>query len=255
MNYPVIHWAGDSTVKKNNINRYPQSGIGQYFDLFLRPEIHIMNYAENGRSTKSFIDEGRANLIRQNLNMGDYLFIQFGHNDEKKNDPARYTDSFGEYSRNLDLFIDLAQSAGANPVLITPLYRRAFDENGVLKPGSHLDYPEAMKDVAAKRGIDCVDLCSLSFDLIAKAGVEETKSWFMHLEDDMYYHFGKQQDNSHLKPKGAIVFGALIADELRKFGGYEDILIPLDEAGSYSEIAQYAIFGAKGGLKLDTEER
>lgn len=256
MKYPVIHWAGDSTVKKNNINRYPQSGIGQYFNLYLKPEIFVMNYAENGRSTKSFIDEGRAKAIDENLKEGDFLFIEFGHNDEKEQDPARYTDPYGAFSDNLRFFINMARSHGAYPLLITPLYRRSFKEDGSgLKPGSHSVYPDAMKKVAKEENVPLVDLCSLSFDLIEKAGPAETCSWFMHLEDGQYLHFGKQSDNSHLKPKGAILFGALIADAIKEIGGpYAELLIPLEDSASYGEIAFYPVFGGQNKTALDTTE-
>ena len=243
MSYPVIHWAGDSTVKKNNINTYPQSGIGQYFGLFLKPFVFICNHAENGRSTKSFIDEGRVKAIEDNIKEGDFLFIQFGHNDEKQKDPSRYTEPYGAYTENLKMFCDLARSKGAFPLLITPVYRRCFeDDKRSLMPFSHLDYPEAMLAFAKKEGVPCIDLCGLSRDLIEKAGFEETKTWFMHIKAGEYKAFEEQTDNTHLKPKGAIIFGSLIADELRKLGSpYSDILIPLEKASSYSEIALYGI--------------
>lgn len=241
MKYPTIHWAGDSTVKQNNINRYPQTGIGQMFGLFLKPEIIIRNYAENGRSTKSFLDEGRAKAIDENLSEGDFLFIQFGHNDEKSQDPARYTSPYGEYTENLRYFINLARKHGAYPVLITSLYRRLFEENGRLKENTHLNYPDAMKELAEKEKIPCIDLCSLSKNLIEEAGIEATENWFMNIKDDRYYSFTRQTDNTHLKPYGAIVFGAIIADELKKLGEpYTNVLIPLEKADSYRELTGFA---------------
>ena len=89
----TIFWAGDSTVKQNSIVTYPQTGIGQMMCRYTKlHEVHIENYAENGRSTKQFMDEGRLAVIYDRIREGDYLFIQFGHNDEKIADPARYTD-------------------------------------------------------------------------------------------------------------------------------------------------------------------
>ena len=126
---PRIFWAGDSTVKQNDFTSYPQCGIGQGFSLFVKKEILIVNRAENGRSTKSFIDEGRLEFIKENIRKGDFLFIQFGHNDEK-NDPLRYTDPQTTFKENLRTFIDTARNAGAYPLLITPLYRRLFAEEG-----------------------------------------------------------------------------------------------------------------------------
>lgn len=79
----VIYWAGDSTVQYNSILTYPQTGIGQVFHLFVKPEVRIENHAKNGRSTKSFLDEGRFTVMLDRMGEGDFLFIQFGHNDEK----------------------------------------------------------------------------------------------------------------------------------------------------------------------------
>ena len=88
----TIFWAGDSTVQYNDILTFPQTGIGQVMNLFLKPEVRVENHAKNGRSTKSFIDESRLTPIYDKITAGDFLFIQFGHNDEKKNDPQRYTE-------------------------------------------------------------------------------------------------------------------------------------------------------------------
>ena len=86
----TIFWAGDSTVRQNSILTYPQTGIGQVFERFTRrSHVQIENHAENGRSTKSFLDEGRLAPICQRMQEGDFLFIQFGHNDQKAEDPSR----------------------------------------------------------------------------------------------------------------------------------------------------------------------
>ncbi len=256
MKYPVIHWAGDSTVKKNNINRFPQTGIGQNFNLFLKPEIMVMNYAENGRSTKSFLDEGRAKDIDENLKPGDFLFIQFGHNDEKKQDPLRFTEPFGEFTENLRYFIELARKHEAYPLLITPLYRRCFSaDSKTVLTASHLSYPDAMLALAKAENVPCIDLCSLSKKLIEKAGPEETVSWFMHLSDGLYYHYKEQTDNTHLQPKGAMIFGSIIADELAKLTApYCDLLIPLEEAKSYQEITTYSFAPTESSTVIDTTE-
>ena len=83
-----IFWAADSTVQTNDYTTYPQTGIGQVFPLFVKPEYQVSNHAKNGRSTKSFMDEGRLKAIEEKIGAGDFLFIQFGHNDEKKEDPT-----------------------------------------------------------------------------------------------------------------------------------------------------------------------
>ena len=121
-----IFWAADSTVQTNDFTTYPQTGIGQVFPLFVKNEYQIVNHAKNGRSTKSFMDEGRLKAIEEKIGAGDFLFIQFGHNDEKSQDPARYTEPFSTFMENLEIFINVARKHGAYPVLITPLERRCF---------------------------------------------------------------------------------------------------------------------------------
>ncbi|MBQ2886519.1 MAG: GDSL family lipase, partial [Alphaproteobacteria bacterium] len=117
-----IYWAGDSTVKENTFISYPQTGIGQVLRLYLKRNVHVFDYAENGRSTKSFIAEGRLDLIDSQIKEGDFLFIQFGHNDEKEYDKDRYTTPYGTYTENLMKFVEVARKHNAHPVFITSLY-------------------------------------------------------------------------------------------------------------------------------------
>ena len=85
-----IYYAADSIVAQKNIFTYPETGIGQMLPLYLKRTVYVQNHAENGRSTKSFIDESRLAAIYNDIRQGDFLFIQFGHNDEKAADPNRY---------------------------------------------------------------------------------------------------------------------------------------------------------------------
>src|SRR5699024_7038143 len=102
----TIYWAGDSTVKENSILTYPQTGMGQVFGRFVRRmEVRVENHSENGRSTKSFLEEGRLETIRERMQPGDFLFIQFGHNDEKAEDPARYTSPEDTFRGYLAVFV------------------------------------------------------------------------------------------------------------------------------------------------------
>ena len=142
-----IFWAADSTVQTNKITTYPQTGIGQVFSLYVRDDITIVNHAKNGRSTKSFMDEGRLQKISEQIGAGDYLFIQFGHNDEKSEDPTRYTEPFSAFMENLEIYIEVARKHGAYPVLITPLERRCFVDDKHLGIGAHSDYVAAMKQL------------------------------------------------------------------------------------------------------------
>ncbi len=221
-----IYYAADSIVAQKNVFTYPETGIGQALPLYLKRNVYLQNHAENGRSTKSFIDESRLAAIYNDIREGDFLFIQFGHNDEKQSDPNRYTEAYGDYQVNLEKFINVARNRNAHPVLITPLCRRQFDENGVLSD-THGEYPEAMRQVAKRLDVPLIDLCSLSFEAVSKAGDEVSKQWFMNFPAGLYENFPQgKEDNSHLRPEGAMYFAGMIAKELEKLGGiYADLLL------------------------------
>lgn len=223
----TIYWAGDSTVQYNGIMTYPQTGIGQVFHLFVKPDVKIENHAKNGRSTKSFIDESRIPAIYDRITEGDFLFIQFGHNDEKKQDPDRYTEPFSDYMVNLEKFVNVARNKKALPVLITPLERRCFVDETHLDAGEHGDYVKAMKQTAENLNVPLIDLYSMSRAEMEKAGAEATKDWYMHLPAGKYpYHMEGLVDNTHLKYAGAVVYGGCIARGLKELGGvYRDLLL------------------------------
>lgn len=222
-----VFWAGDSTVKQNYFMSFPQTGIGQAYGLYLKRTVKIENFAENGRSTKSFIDEGRLDYIDREISKGDFLYIQFGHNDEKA-DEQRHTDSFGSYQDNLRKFVEVARKHEAYPLFITPLYRRQFAEDKkTLKDAVHMDYPDAMIALGKELDVPVVDLCALSKAKIEEAGYEASRKWFVHVPAGVYPNFpdGKE-DNSHLQYEGAYVFSGIIADEVAKIGGaYAQILV------------------------------
>lgn len=224
---PTIYWAGDSTVQYNDITTYPQTGIGQVMQLFLKPEVQVSNHAKNGRSTKSFIDESRMVPIYDHITAGDFLFIQFGHNDEKINDPTRYTKPDGEYMVNLEKFVNVARNKKAYPVLITPLERRCFVEEHKLDKGEHLEYVEAMKQVAQNLNVPLVDLYTMSREEMEKAGMEKTTEWYMHLPEGVYPSCMEGKvDNTHLKYAGAVIYAGCIARGLKELGGiYANLLV------------------------------
>lgn len=224
---PKIYWAGDSTAAYNSILTYPQTGIGQAFCLFVKPDVMVENHAMNGRSTKSFIDEGRLAVIDSRIEAGDFLFIQFGHNDEKKQDPSRYTDPAASFQDNLKLFADTALRKGAYPVFITPLERRCFGEDGILGPGEHGPYVEAMKQAAERLEVPLVDLNGRSRQVLCRMGEKESRKLYMNLEPKAYStHPEGLTDNTHLQYAGAVAFGQCIADGLRELGGrYAQLLV------------------------------
>jgi hypothetical protein len=144
-----IYLIGDSTCHTNTKETYPQHGWGQVFSAFIDENYKVINLAENGRSSKSFLDEGLFKPCEENIEENDILFIQFGHNDEKE-DEKRHTDPFTTYQQYLLYYINVARKVKAIPVLLSSIYRRHFDENGLIKERCHLDYPEAMRQLALK---------------------------------------------------------------------------------------------------------
>lgn len=223
----TIYWAGDSTVQYNSIMTYPQTGIGQVFNLFVKPEIRIENHAKNGRSTRDFIDESRLAVIYDRISEGDLLFIQFAHNDEKKENPARYTDPFTDYMINLEKFVNVARNKKAYPVLITPVERRCFVDEKTLGPGGHGDYVKAMKQTAENLDVALVDLYTMSRAEMTRVGEQATKNWYMHIPEGIYpYHMEGLADDTHLKYAGAVVYGGCIARGLKELGGvYSELLL------------------------------
>ncbi len=209
-----IYYIGDSTVAWNTIHTYPQTGMSQGLLLYLKQEVRLISLAKNGRSTKSFLDEGRLAPVKEHIQPGDFLFIQFGHNDNKP-DPARYTDPETTFRDNLRIFIRTAREAGAYPVLITPIARRKFDEAGNFLPGSHEAYPDAIRQVGQQENVPVADLTALTEDWLPLVGDEPSKPYFMW-----------PKDNTHLKPEGAVKMAGFLAWELERMGGpYRELLV------------------------------
>ncbi len=223
-----IFYAGDSTCARYSILKFPKTGIGQELELYVKPEIIIDNHAVSGRSSKSFIDEGRLQVIEEQIAKGDFLLIQFGHNDEKEWDEKRYTSPYGTYKEYLKKYIQVARNAGAVPVLITPVSRRCFLDAWKLVGETMLgNYAAAMREVAEEEQVALVDLYSKSRAKIEEAGAVETTKWFMHLAKGEYpSHPEGLVDDTHLKPEGARVFAGLVAEGLKELGGsYAELLV------------------------------
>lgn len=222
-----VYWIGDSTVHFNHIDTWPQCGMGQELEVYLRPWVRVFNYAENGRSTKSFWDQGLFEPVRKALEPGDFLFIQFGHNDPKIEDPTRYVTP-EEYRSNLLRYANIARAAGALPVLITPLTRRRF-ENDVLTV-SHGPYPDAMRALAREENIPLIDLTASSRELVQRMGEEASRELYMYFPAGLYPNYpGGSQDNTHLRYAGALRFAGLVADGLRALGGEYAALLYVPE--------------------------
>lgn len=214
-----IFYIGDSTVQFNKIDTYPQTGMSQALERYTARDVVVRHHGKNGRSTKSFRDEGRFQPVLEGMQEGDFLFIQFGHNDEKQADPNRYAAPDGAYRENLRYYIRCAKEKGAYPVLITPIARRLFDEQGVFKPGSHGAYPEAVRIVGQEEGVPVADLTAITESYLAELGDEPSKPLFVW-----------PKDNTHLKPEGAVKLAGFLCQELKRFGGvYEKLLYTPEE--------------------------
>ena len=223
-----IFYAGDSTCARYSILNFPKTGIGQGLELYIKPEIIIDNHAVGGRSTKSFIDEGRLQVIEENIGKGDFLFIQFGHNDEKEWDEKRYTTPYGTYKENLKKYIQVARDAGAIPVLITSVSRRCFADSWKLVSETSLsNYAAGMRQVAEEEQVALVDLYRKSRAKLEEAGPVETTKWYMHLAKGEYPSRPDGiMDDTHLKPEGARIFAGLVAEGLKELGGiYSELLV------------------------------
>ena len=191
---------GDSTVND-------EGGWGYGFKKFLDADVECINTAANGRSSKSFITEGRW---QKALDLkGDYYLIQFGHNDEPGKGPDRETDPATTYPQNLARYVDDVRAIGGKPVLVTSLTRRNFDRsgNGKLVPNL-MPYVEAMKRVAAEKNVPLLDLHARSVELCEKIGPAETAK-FNPVKD------GKP-DTTHLNAGARVVFARLVVEDLRK---------------------------------------
>ena len=175
-------------------------------------KITFRNYARNGRSTKSFIAEGRLAVIEKQIAPGDFLFVIFGHNDQKSADPNRFTDPATSFKENLHEFAETAEKHGAFPIFFTPVARRIFDDATKTASDTLKAYSDAMKEFAFDGGYPLVDLSDFSRSFITKLGYEASARLYMGLEPGKYANYPDgRTDNTHLTPDGAFAFAGLCA--------------------------------------------
>ena len=199
-----VYLIGDSTMAdKPDPEHNPERGWGQALPPLAASGVTVRNHAVNGRSTRSFIDQGRWEEVRTRLKAGDYVFIQFGHNDQKSDDSTRYAAPFTAYRRNLERFVLETRAARGKPVLFTSIVRRKFNAQGVLED-THGTYPLAVRDVARSLDVPMVDLQLLTEELVLKSGVEGSKRLYVHTREGEFPAFpGARTDDTHLSPYGA----------------------------------------------------
>ena len=212
----TIYLAGDSTCAVKLPEKRPETGWGEMFGQFFKSEkVKIDNRAQNGRSTKTFISEGRLTAIVDALKKGDYVFIQFGHNDSAKEKGERYTPP-EDYRKNLIKFIEEVRAKKAFPVLLTPVMRRRFDKDGKFYD-THGEYPDIVRAVAKEYKVPLIDMHRKSEKLIVGLGVEESKKLFLILKVGESPNYPKGlDDNTHFNSRGAEEIAKLVVEGIRE---------------------------------------
>lgn len=211
----TIYLAGDSTMAQKLPEKRPETGWGEFLQQFFDDKkVRIENHATNGRSTKTFISENRWSAIVEKLEDGDYVFIQFGHNDESKDKGERYTPP-DDYRANLIRFVADVRARKAIPVLLTPVMRRRFDSTGAFYD-THGVYPEIVRAVAAEQKVSLIDMHRSSETLLKQYGPEDSRKLFLQLKpgENPNYPNGIE-DNTHFSPIGAELMAGLAVDSMR----------------------------------------
>ncbi|TDS14883.1 rhamnogalacturonan acetylesterase [Sphingobacterium paludis] len=209
----TIWMMGDSTMAIKAPNKFPETGWGVAFAKLFNEDVMIKNMAKNGRSTKSFIREGLWNEVYRGIQPGDYVLIQFGHNDEKIHKPNTGV-TIDEYKKNLSLFVRAVQGKKATPILLSPIARRSFVDEEL--QDTHMNYPTAVRQVADSLQASFLDLTELSTALLVKEGELKSRELFLHLPKGSPNYPEGVIDNTHLNEKGAASIAALVANELRR---------------------------------------
>jgi len=215
-----IFLVGDSTMADKSLIDNPEHGWGQSLPAFFSENVQIFNHAKNGRSTKSFLAEGRWKVVVDQLQEGDYVFIQFGHNDAKKEDSSRFAPPVPDYRDNLIKFMRDARQKKAIPVLLTSITRRDFKNGNFV--ATHGDYPKVMKEVADQETVPLIDMFEKSKQLVLKLGDEGSKTLYLagvHQQQFPAWH-GKM-DNTHFTRSGAFQMASLVVE------GITELRLPL----------------------------
>jgi lysophospholipase L1-like esterase len=210
----TVYIAGDSTVCDQAGE--PWTGWGQVLPVFFKPTVAVANYAQSGKSLASFKAERRLEKVLSVVEPGDYLFIQFGHNDQKAKGEG--VGPFTSYKKSLEEYVSLARAKGATPVLVTSMYRRRFDKDGKLQD-SLGDYPTAVRQVAAEQKVALIDLHEMSGRLFQALGEEGTKKAFVFYPANTFPGQAEElKDNSHFSPYGGHQLARCVIQGIRNAG-------------------------------------
>jgi beta-xylosidase/pectin methylesterase-like acyl-CoA thioesterase/lysophospholipase L1-like esterase len=213
---PTLFLAGDSTMADKTDLALPERGWGRLFRELVRPPLRLDNRALNGRSTKSFRDEGHWDDLLESVAPGDWVVIQFGHNDQKAADPARFTEPHGEFRANLERFVRETRARGGHPILATSIVRRRFDGGGAFAD-SHGEYPRVVRAVAAAEGVPLLDMEDVTRALVRSYGAERSRALYLHFEPGEHPLLPDGlRDDTHLSELGARRVAELAAREMAR---------------------------------------
>lgn len=209
-----VYLIGDSTMSIKQTKAYPETGWGMPFVYFFDSTVTVDNRAQNGRSTRTFIDEGRWQPVADNLQAGDYVFIQFGHNDEVPTKKSYTTED--AFKVNLAKFINETRAKNATPVLITPAARRKFDSTGRIE-GTHDRYSELVRSVAKEHKTPLIDLDKQSQALLQEFGVEGSRLLFNQLKPGEHPNYPRGvEDNTHFNELGARKMAQIVLANIKE---------------------------------------
>lgn len=211
----TIWLCGDSTMSIKDTKAYPETGWGMPFVHFWDSSVTVVNKAKNGRSTKTFISEGLWQSVISNVQEGDYVFIQFGHNDESVEKKERYATP-DTFKMNLTRFITETRNKKAVPVLFTPVSRRKFDKDGNAVE-THIAYSALVKQAAQETGVLFIDLDEKSRALYQQFGAENSKLLFLQLKPGEHPNYPDgREDNTHFNELGARLIAQMVLREIKK---------------------------------------
>jgi lysophospholipase L1-like esterase len=209
----TIWLAGDSTISIKEIKDYPETGWGMPFAYFFDSTVTVKNIAKNGRSTRTFISEMLWDSIEKNIQEGGYVFIQFGHNDESKSKPERYTTP-EEYKANLRRFVNETRAKKGNPILVTPVSRRKFKDSIQLE--THGVYPGLVRELAKEENVPLIDLDAKSMELYQQFGEKNSKLLFLQLAPGEHPNYPEgKDDNTHFNELGARLIAQIVLQSVR----------------------------------------
>lgn len=223
----TVYLIGDSTMADKQKTAFPETGWGMPFKYFFEENVRVENRAKNGRSTKSFREEKLWQPIHAALEPGDYVFIQFGHNDESPEKVGRYTTP-QDFKNNLRRYVEESRGKNAIPVLLTPVARRKFDSTG-LPVNTHGIYGDLVKAVAHDLQVPLIDLQHLTKQLLQEFGPEHSKLLFLHLQPGEHPNYPQGKvDDTHFSELGARKVAQLVLAELKrlKLGVADSIVKP-----------------------------